>query len=234
MWSDYNMIDDEFAPLRHFFYVSTQAFLMLASFYAAIVGIIYRKRFKQLKYFFIYPSVSFTETFLTSAIARFCPEFDALVFSNFMIHLFLLVEFVIIYSFYWSILKDSKARILLKGVGVIYATSIISTWCINKTFYFNPEVFFVPQGLILLIPCFYYFFQLIRSPLPNELKTDPNFWVMLGIMAYFGCTLPLFLLDNILDFSNEIERKVYAINCLCYTLFFLLLIKAYLCIAKKA
>jgi hypothetical protein len=111
---------------------------------------------------------------------------------------------------------------------------MILIWFTTNSFNKEPEIFFVPQAFCILLPGFYYFFEIAKATSSVELKSEPKFWIMLGIMLYFGCTLPLFLLNNLLDFSNVFERNVFAINSICYGLLYLLMIKAFLCKKRKA
>lgn len=206
---------------------------MICSLYAAIYGFIYRNRFKEMKFLFVYPAASFVETFLAPTIYTNFSKLNDLGIPQMLINSFLLVEFLVIYHFYLQIFKKAKVRRLLYAVMLTYIPVMILVWLTHKSFNTEPEIFFVPQAICVLVPGFYYFVEIAIGPISFELKSDPIFWIMIGVMMYFGCTLPLFLLNSLLDFSNLLERKVYAINCLCYGLLYLLLIKAYLCKKKK-
>jgi hypothetical protein len=210
------------------FYVATEIMVMLTSLYAAIYGVIYRNRFAEMRFLFIYPAASFTETFM-SPIHAYFPHWQKIGTPEMFVNVFLLIEFTVLYHYYLQIIHQKKIRALLRIAGLAYISIMILIWLIENTFNKSPEIFFVPQAVLILPPSFYYFLETLKKPFITDIKSEPNFWIMIGIMLYFGCTLPLFLLDSIFNFYKFSSRDVYTINCFCYVLLYLLMIKAFLC-----
>jgi hypothetical protein len=187
-----------------------------------------------MRFLFIYPAASLAETIIAPIIHSKYPKLSEIGLPNMLINSFLLIEFFVIYHYFLQIFRQSKVRILLYVIVLTYAPSVVFIWWITNAFNKNPEVFFLPQAICILGPGLYYFFDIVKSPLKTELRSEPSFWIMIGLMLYFGCTLPLFMLDSILEFSNLLEKNIYSINSLCYGLLFLLMIKAFLCKKREA
>ena len=144
-------------------------------------------------------------------------------------NIFLLLEFIIIYNYFLQILKNKKIKKTLYAISILYIFGIAFMWIYKKSFNKEADIFFIFQAICILYPALFYFFEFLRTPSKIELTREPSFWLTTGILLYFGCTLPLFLLKDIIDFSKDFERSIFSINFLCYGLLYLFIIKAYLC-----
>jgi hypothetical protein len=207
----------------------SQIFSILCSLYALTVGAIYRNRFKELNILYIYPAASLGETIFSTVIVVEIPQLKENGIPTLLVHIFLLIEFIIIYHFYLQVFKQSTIRKILYSIAIFYFSLIICIWLTKKNFVESPEILFVPQAICILFPALYYLIGFLKNPSTIELKDNPRFWVFIGLMLYFGCTLPFFLLFRILDHSRTIEQRMFAINYIFYGIMFLLIIKAYLC-----
>lgn len=202
--------------------------LLVSSFCAAVVGVVYRKRHRETKYLFIYAAASFTETLISIIISTWYPEAREMGVSNMFINVFLIIEIAVLYHFYLQVFRLVRVRIILKTILIMYVTSMISVWLIRNSFHKDAGIFFILQAILILIPGLYYFFEIAKSSSRTNLLSDPVFLVMIGILLYFGCTLPLFLSDSFLDLNKAAERNLYGINCICYALFYLIMTRAFL------
>lgn len=216
------------------FFAYTQVFLMVCSLIAVIVGIIQRKRHKEMRFVVYYPLASLIETFSSPIINVEFPKLRAIGVADMSANIFLLIEFIIIYHYFIQILTNKKVKKSLYVISFIYLPIMAIMWVCKKTFNSDPEVLFVPQALCVLYPTFCYFIESLKASSKLELRSEPSFWMTTGIMIYFGCTLPLFLLNDIIDFHRGFERSIYSINFLCYALLFILITNAYLCKKKEA
>jgi hypothetical protein len=208
-------------------------FLILCSMYAVIVGCIYKNRFREMEYLYFYPLASFVETVFSSIIYSDTIHSATKGIPEVEVNVFLLVEFFCIYIFFLRLFKSKKIRKTLYVFAAIYLSVIVALWTFKNNLATSPNYLFVPQAIIILIPGFYYLIGLLNNPSRFELKNEPAFWIVIGLILYFGGTLPLFLLTRLINFSNTLDRSVYTINFLCYGILFLLMIKAYLCKKKK-
>lgn len=207
---------------------------MITCVTAVIIGLKSLNRFKELKFFIIYPAASLMETFSSPIINHESPRLKAMGVPEMSTNVFLLIEFIIIFHFFLQVFDKKKIRKWLYAVMIIYLPTMLGLWVGKKTFSRNPSILFVPQAICVLIPTLYYFVQLLKMPSKLDLKNEPAFWIATGILIYFGCTLPLFLLNGIIDFSVAFERSIFSINFLCYAILFMLTIKAYSCKKREA
>ena len=87
-----------------------QMFSLVCSLYAAIVGIIYRNRFRELNLLYLYPAASLVETLFSTVLVVEFPQFKKSGTPNLLIHIFLLVEFIIIYHFFIQVFRHAKIK----------------------------------------------------------------------------------------------------------------------------
>jgi hypothetical protein len=186
-----------------------------------------------MKYFYLYPLASLSETIFSSLNYSDTTQKAENGVPEMLVNAFLLAEFLCIYIFFIRLFNSQKIKKVLYIVIVIYSFLTITLWMFKNKFSTWPSHLFVPQAIIILIPGLYYLFELLNNPSPFELKNEPAFWIVVGLILYFGGTLPLFLLNQHINFSNTLHRGVYTINFLSYGVLFLLMIKAYLCKKKK-
>lgn len=210
-----------------------QIFLISCSSFATITGFIYRNRSIELKLLYLYPAASLIETIVTPMIKAKYPNLEAIGIPEMLVNIFLVLEFFIIYNFFFRVFESYKIRRMLYLSILIYSPLVISVWYFKRSFNTQPHLLFIPQAIFILVPTFYYFFHLLKKPGILDLKHEPSFWIATGLMLYFGCTLPLFLSTGILDYSNSFQHSTFTINYICYGLLFLLLVKAYLCKMRK-
>ena len=209
-----------------------QVFMMACSFVAAITGYFHRNRFYALRKFYFYPLLSLAQItvfyFIEIFKVRLQTKNNVIVFTA---NLFLLAEFFLIYSFFLNTLKTKAIKILLHAIQVIYSLAVAFIWLISSSiFKFSGELLII-QSFCILIPVLIYFYELFKWPTVNNLLTLPSFWISTGIVVYFACTLPLFLMkDFVFNKSGYLkEVDLYLINFVAYGIMFLLFIKAYLC-----
>lgn len=182
-----------------------------------------------MKFLCFYPMASLLETIISSIIYSEFPRYSKLGVPQMLVNIFLLIEFISIYIFFFEVFYSKKIKNLLYVIVCIYISITLGFWIFNNSLYKTPNHLFVPQAIFILMPGLYYLLNLLTNPSRIEPIHEPDFWVVIGLVFYFGGTLPLFLLNQHIDFSNTLHRSVYAINFLSYGILFLLIIKAYLC-----
>ena len=208
-----------------------QLFMMACSCTSAVIGYINRKKFKNTKHFFLYPLSSFIE--MSLYFGAIYSNLDnktreIIIYSSY--NIYILIEFIIIYHFFLTVLKSEIIKTILYAIAILYLALTCYFWCIKNHFFYHPINLFNWQAFAILIPTISYFLELFRHPLSINLSKSHNFWIALGVMFYFGCTFPLFLMMTFDVNTDYILRSyVYFINYTCYSIFFLIIAKAYLC-----
>jgi hypothetical protein len=205
---------------------------LLVAFLLGVVGIRYRTKHPIIKNFAYYGWASFMQIILYSVLYSYNIENKAL-YKKISINVFILIEFIVVYQFLIQAIRYSKIKtfmLLLLPLFIIY----IILLHVKDTSFELTEVYIL-EAILIIVPCCIYFFQLFESSRIEDLKNTPEFWVNAGLLFYFGLTLPLFAFDNWLREHRILKSTgLYAINYISYSVLYMLIIKGYLCNAKKS
>ncbi len=215
-------------------YYYTDVLQLFCALIAGIIGFFRRKRFKELALFYFYPLASSAQSIYLLLYDhrnyKATPK-DALP-SDISVGIFLLIELTIIYLFLKQVLNSGKVKKLLNVVLISYYLTIVSFFTFSELGTLPIAELYIVQAILIIPPCTLYFYELFKN-VPNlNLLNEPAFWICTGSLLYFLCTLPLFLSkDSIFDLIGNLnyDSTVYAINFICYSVFFLFIIKGYLC-----
>lgn len=202
--------------------------MVLSALAALIIGIVHRKKLQDLKFMVLYPMVSLVQGLLT--YYSWIHEKDKELWGTDTVSdsLFILFEFLIIYQFFKKAIVIERLKLFIKIIFLFNVTYLLLMWVLTDTFYKNPSKIYLIDSLCILSFCFIYFFQLFRLPPKLNLLNNTQFWITIGLLFYFSCTIPLFFADNILIVFPG-YYKLYSINFLAYTILFLFISKAFLC-----
>ena len=192
-----------------------------------IVSVRNRNKFPELKYFHLYPITSLFQTTIALGSMTIVDDSIDLV-QHPSVTVFILVEFLLIYLFYFRTIIKKRDRLVLKILFIGYVSYTIFNWFLNKSF-FEYEQPFLVQSIALIIPCLFHFLQLFNVPLGRELISLPTFWVNVSVLFFFSSTIPLFLLVTYFSKYIYLHESLYSINYIAYCIFFLIICKAYLC-----
>ena len=90
------------------------------------------------------------------------------------------------------------------------------------------DPFEVLECIILIIPCLVYFWEIFSKPKVMDLRREPSFWMVAGILFYFVLLIPtVFFSSYFLYLKKEaIAKAFYSINNYAQVISFLLFIKA--------
>ena len=113
----------------------------------------------------------------------------------------------------------------------LYISICVLCWLINdRLFYsFTPDLLGV-EGLLITGYCLFYIYEILRSDINTDLKTDANFIVTCGILFYFSLSVPTyFSWYNLHYLAPGFEKITILANSIFYTILFISFIKAYLC-----
>jgi hypothetical protein len=212
------------------YYTITFYFASICSLAATVVGYKHKNKFSELRFFYLYPFATFIQSFLIVAFSQFDAKqkiIDSITREG--VVFFLVIEFSMIYYFFWQVIQSILIRRFLLAITFIYI--IIIFYSITKVNYFYalPISLFNIQTICILIPCLFHIFELLKNLHIQNLFINPSFWITIGIVLYFYCTLPLFLMLDFAYNKNVNILNVYSINYIFYGILYLLTIKAYLC-----
>ena len=216
-----------------YIYISTNLLMYILSFVAFIIGLKYKKKHQELSHLYLYALASFLQN--TISIIFFGNSFLRISFNSkidyISIAVFIIVEFFSIYFFFLKtkIITDFTKKILpifFIGFLCFYFTQLITNNFIEKI-----ETVYFYESCFILIPCFFYLFQLFIKPPTLNLLNEPSFWFNAGILIYLTLTLPVFFMIEHFN-SKSLKGVINEINFIGYGIVFSFLIKAYLCKPK--
>lgn len=225
-------MDQFLANSADFFYTNILA--MLCSFACMITAFIRRNKFKELKLMFLYPLSSLIQTIISYALTYFYPSMNIqniIKSINLSINLFLLIEFISIFIFFYQVVLISKLKKILKLILYTYILTLIFLWYVyNPLLYYPFDLIFIQAVYVLLIAIIC-LIDLFKNNPKGSLLDEPSLWIITGSFLYFLCTLPIYIAREFVFEANGdlIEEGLYSINYICYSIFFLLIIRAYLC-----
>lgn len=221
-----------FANSADFFYTNILA--ILCAFACTIMGFIKRNKFKELKLMFIYPLSSLIQTIISYTFTYFYPNINIQKidqYINLSINLFLLIEFISIFIFFYQVVLIGKLKKTLKLILSTYILIFFYLW-----YYYNPLLYYpfdlvFIQALYVLLIAVICLIDLFKNNPKRSLLSEPSLWIITGSLLYFLCTLPIYIAREFVFEANGalIEEGLYSINYICYSIFFLLIIRAYLC-----
>jgi len=217
-------------------YIYSAFFSIFCCFLTSLIGLIKINNLKQFKFLLFYPLISGIQ--ISISVYFDFVNYNPVTINKIntsSINLFLLLEFAIIYRFYNLLFPSSIANRIIKFTTLIYSFAIILYWILEKSIFALELNLFITHSAIILTPAFFYIIQLLKMSNAIQLSNNPSFWVTIGIIFYFGCTTPLFLMkDFIFDKEGSIEEDgLYAINFICYSIMFMFISKGYLCKQAK-
>jgi hypothetical protein len=209
--------------LQDYYYCA--ALMIAASIAALVVSLKYYGRHGKLHLFTWYILLSLfqvaTDYFRIAGNNVGIPRLVAGITGN----VFMLYEFILcIYFILLHVSSVTRRRIIKVDAG-IYLSFVVFCFCRNYRFIIN-AVFFFFESLFLVLPCLIYFYELFLGISDRSLKNQPDFWIITGILFLNSCAVPLFLT---LGGLGKYEHAAFSLNYILYAIFFLLLIRAYLC-----
>lgn len=150
------------------------------------------------------------------------------------IFLFITIEFITFYAFFYSVFKGLRIQKWIQRVGIAYVcTSFIALFyllVIRKADGFELiDYYTLSTSFLVLLPAFYYFYYLFILPPTKDLAKDRTFWINVGIIFIQGILIPLYSFEDYIANELGVWDKIYSINYMAYSVMFLLFSVGMLC-----
>lgn len=144
-----------------------------------------------------------------------------------VLHVFTIIEFVLMSFFYLSILKHETVGTIIKYLLVIFPIFCVLNFLFFQSIYqFN--TYARPVEALIIMGCsLAYFAQ--SNDAETSWSLNPVNWINIGILLYFSGALFIFSFSNLT--VNKMNEKYYAINILMWNIHATLLLLMYLLIA---
>lgn len=145
-------------------------------------------------------------------------------------NIFSVVAFVFyIYVLYYVIISATAKRIILVVMIGYAVLSLSNILFIQKIDTFHTITYSL-GCFILIVISIYYFYELFQVPRSIDLKREPAFWIVSGLLFFYSCTLPILGIMNYMPnaIAFNLEPIIMVLNILLYSLFTI----AFLCRRK--
>jgi len=142
-----------------------------------------------------------------------------------------LLEISLIHIFLYSRIKSKSFRSIILIFSLVYICISFLVWhFIDKSIYsFVPDLFGI-EGILILIPCLFYVFELLKSDLEIDLISNPSFIVTCGLLFYFSITIPIwFSWYNLYFIAKEFSKILILAITISFIILIISFMKAFLC-----
>ncbi len=126
--------------------------------------------------------------------------------TNWLVNSYLLIQFYFLGMIYFIELKRPRFLMLIVVVFVIYF--IISTIFFYELLDFNTQAHSI-AGLILVGISIYYLYNLLKELQSDNIAKVPMFWISFAVLCYYGGTLVLFLLNNLMIYNYPNSYTIF-------------------------
>ena len=212
-----------------------QPFYFLSEFIALIIGFVFVRKYKIGLLFLVYITFDFSIFIIDMYIQNFSSLLrkDKLLLFSITNTLIYLIEISVYYYFFYNALNSIRVKKF-----IIFSYILFNCCCLTYLMarLLNRSATYVSDTLgalefILLIPiCFTYYRELFNEPIIN-LFQRPSFWITTGIFFYASVSLPYYLLNEPLFYSDSQHyRKITSLLFnIPFGINFLFLTRAFLC-----
>jgi hypothetical protein len=146
-------------------------------------------------------------------------------------NIYSLLEISLIYYFLYIRIKGKGFRITMLITFLIFISICIMGWALNSILFFSfaPDLSGV-EGLLITIACLFYIYEILKSELEIDLKSNANFIVTCGILFYFSMSIPTyFSWYNLHYMAPGFQKIIIFTNSIFYTILFISFMKAFIC-----
>ena len=193
----------------YFYFIVLCFFVSLSSYYDS--------RNKYLRLFPPFLLVTSSAEFISSYV-NYKGQHNVYIYNFFSVCEFSF--YLVLMSFIIRNKRVKRISLIASGVyGIISFINIIFVQGIN-TFH---TVTYSLGCLLIVAVCFYYFFELFRSPKSVRLSVDPAFWICSGLLFFYCCGFPLYAFLNFwarfIWMALNFQTIVSILNIFLYSLF---------------
>ena len=196
-----------------------------------IVSLVYRKTKKFLLPMQLYIFISLINGASLTTMNHYINNALYTKIASAEINLFSFLELTIFYYYLYKIILINHYRIIMIVIYMSFTLVCLYMWtAIPNGFYAYLPTLYGLEDLLIIIPGLFYVYESLNSDLEIDFRKNPHFIIVCGILFYFGITIPIFLLNGILNVIAPSFASFYnGINEFLLSILFISFIKAYLC-----
>jgi hypothetical protein len=135
------------------------------------------------------------------------------------------IEISFIYFYFRSVMIRENLRIAIFTLYLIFIGLSIFLWLgPPQLFKLFIAPFYGTTNLFIIVPCFFYFYEIFRSDLETNYRKDSNFYIISAIFFVYGVTMPFYFgYNTIFSLSRAGNEILGDINCFIWICFFIAL-----------
>ena len=155
--------------------------------------------------------------------------------NNYIILVFIICEVLIFGSLFLHVLKNKILKKCINIFQFLFPILIVSLIILVPISHKLFTAVYLAEAIFLIVPCSWYFIEMIREPVSLSPSSNSSFWVITGISFLLIVTLPYILIqDYIAEVNTRLFDKLQTLIYFAYCLFFAFIIKAYICESDNA
>lgn len=136
---------------------------------------------------------------------------------------FTFFEFIFYLLFFDLIFAEKKIKKIVRWSVIFYVVCGVLNILFVQTDTFHSYTY-VLGSVLIVIYSIVYFYYLFRFPETGSLVKNPFFWIVIGLLFYYTCTISLYGLQNFIRDTLPYYDRILTItgdflNVLLYTLF---------------
>jgi hypothetical protein len=147
-------------------------------------------------------------------------------------NIFSIIEFEFYLYIIRKIIINKRVKKVISYTMVIFPLlCLYNIFVINDIYHFHVATFSL-GCLIIVIYAIYYFYELFANPSAVDLKKEPAFWIITGLLFFYTCTFPIYGLANFISGLSVIARNIGAVLVIINVILYSLFTVAFLCKIK--
>lgn len=205
--------------------------LTLIAIFIALRTSIFNKNRNDLLPIKIYIVVSLIANLIINFFDAFVIKGPLKSIEQITFNIYSLLEISLFYYFIYTKLKGKWLRITMLLSYTLFFSFCIIGWTSNKKLFYSfaPEISGI-EGILITISCLFFIYELLKSDLVINLKSNSNFIVSCGMLFYFSISVPIyFSWYNIHYLTPDFKEIFILVNTFLYASLFISFTKAYLC-----
>jgi hypothetical protein len=142
----------------------------------------------------------------------------------------LIIEFSFYGLFFYQVLRGVFIKNLIRVFLVTFPLFSIYNITLGQGLHVFNHHTFIFGGVMVVMLCVMYFYELMRSPSYVDIIREPVFWIATGVIFFYIGTLPYFgLINYLFKHFPEIAKSYFVIVKVLNILLYILFTIAYLC-----
>lgn len=136
-----------------------------------------------------------------------------------MLNFFSAFEIVFYLFVLYHVIQDHRVKRIILYSGILYpVVSLVEILSHSlEMFHF---ITYSLGAILLVCFCIYYFYELSKKVVYQKPGREPAFWICLGLLFYYSCTLPLWAAINFIQATDfEIKMFVFIVEFTNYFLY---------------